>query len=85
MGIIYLINPKKNQLKYIYDKKDLEIRIKKNKLRPENERVIPKAKAARRNTKARTAPNVTTQGCTWRTRVACSAATQGTTFVSFLV
>ena len=43
MGIIYLINPKKNQLKYIYDKKDLEIRIKKNKLRPGNERVIPKA------------------------------------------
>ena len=43
MGIIYLIKPKKNQLKYIYDKKDLEIRIEKNKLRPGNERVIPKA------------------------------------------
>jgi hypothetical protein len=29
-----LINPKKNELKYIYDKKDLEIRIKKiNKAR----------------------------------------------------
>jgi hypothetical protein len=43
MGIIYLIKPKKEQLKYIYDKKDLEIRIEKNKLRQGNERVIPKA------------------------------------------
>ena len=43
MGIIYLIKPKKEQYKYIYNKTDLEKRIQKNKLRPGNERVIPKA------------------------------------------
>tara|TARA_B110000196_G_scaffold302959_1_gene298405 strand:- start:94 stop:546 length:453 start_codon:yes stop_codon:yes gene_type:complete len=43
MGIIYLIKPKKEQLKYIYNKTDLEKRIQKNKLRPGNKRVIPKA------------------------------------------
>ena len=43
MGIIYLIKPKKEQLKYIYNKTDLEKRIQKNKLRPGNERVILKA------------------------------------------
>ena len=43
MGIIYLIKPKKKQFKYIYNKSDLEKRIQKNKLRPGNERVIPKA------------------------------------------
>ena len=43
MGIIYLIKPKKEQYKYIYNKTDLKKRIQKNKLRPGNERVIPKA------------------------------------------
>ena len=43
MGLIYLIKPKKYQLKYIYNKSDLKKRIQKNKLRPGNERVIPKA------------------------------------------
>jgi len=43
MGIIYLIKTKKEQYKYIYNKTDLEKRIQKNKLRPGNERVIPKA------------------------------------------
>jgi len=43
MGIIYLIKPKKKKFKYIYNKSDLEKRIQKNKLRPGNERVIPKA------------------------------------------
>ena len=43
VGIIYLIKPKKEQFKYKYNKSDLEKRIQKNKLRPGNERVIPKA------------------------------------------
>ena len=43
MGIIYLINPKKSSLKYIYNTSDLKKRLDKNKLRPENERIIPKA------------------------------------------
>ena len=43
MGIIYLIKPKKEQLKYIYNKTDLKKRIEKNKLRPGSERIIPKA------------------------------------------
>ena len=43
MGIIYLINPKNLDPKYIYDSADLKKRIDKNILRPGNERVIPKA------------------------------------------
>jgi hypothetical protein len=43
MGIIYLINPKKGSLKYIYNNSDLKKRLDKNKLRPENKRIVPKA------------------------------------------
>ena len=43
MSIIYLVSPKKTISKYIYDKSDLKKRLEKNKSRPGNERVIPKA------------------------------------------
>ena len=43
MGIIYLINPKNYEPKYIYDSADLKKRLEKNLLRPGNERIIPKA------------------------------------------
>ena len=43
MSIIYLVSPKKTTSKYIYDNSDLKKRQEKNKSRPGNERVIPKA------------------------------------------
>ena len=43
MSIIYLVRPKKDISKYIYDKSDLKKRLEKNKSRPGNERIIPKA------------------------------------------
>lgn len=43
MSLIYLLSPASEIKKYIYNSSDLKKRIKKNKLRPGNERIIPKA------------------------------------------
>ena len=43
MSLIYLLSPALEVKKYIYNASDLRKRIEKNKLRPGNERVIPKA------------------------------------------
>ena len=43
MSLIYLLSPALEVKKYIYNASDLRKRIEKNKLRPGNEKVIPKA------------------------------------------
>ena len=43
MSLIYLLSPASQIKKYIYNSTDLKKRIEKNKLRPGNERIIPKA------------------------------------------
>ena len=43
MSLIYLLSPASEVKKYIYNSSDLKKRIEKNKLRPGNERIIPKA------------------------------------------
>ena len=43
MSLIYLLSPALEVKKYIYNVSDLNKRIEKNKQRPGNERVIPKA------------------------------------------
>ena len=43
MSLIYLLSPASGVKKYIYNASDLRKRIEKNRLRPGNERVIPKA------------------------------------------
>ena len=43
MSLIYLLSPASEIKKYIYNSSDLKKRIEKNKLRPGNERIIPKA------------------------------------------
>ena len=43
MSLIYLLSPALEVKKYIYNASYLRKRIEKNKLRPGNERVIPKA------------------------------------------
>lgn len=43
MSLIYLLSPALEVKKYIYNASDLNKRIEKNKQRPGNERVIPKA------------------------------------------
>lgn len=43
MSLIYLLSPALEVKKYIYNASDLNKRIEKNKQRPGNEKVIPKA------------------------------------------
>ena len=43
MSLIYLLSPASQIKKYIYNSSDLKKRIEKNKLRPGNQRIIPKA------------------------------------------
>ena len=43
MSLIYLLSPASQIKKYIYNSTDLKKRIEKNKIRPGNERIIPKA------------------------------------------
>lgn len=43
MSLIYLLRPASQIKKYIYNSSDLKKRIEKNKLRPGNQRIIPKA------------------------------------------
>ena len=43
MSLIYLLSPALETKKYIYNASDLRKRIEKNKLRSDNERIIPKA------------------------------------------